>query len=728
MIKIDKSIKFKNKILGFILLMISSSLYSQTNNPPSITADGRQTFCLGNPINIVTDFTISDPDNTTIESFFIQISSGYQVNFDRLELTGNHPNILQLWDLNEGKLTLIASNSSSDILLTDLENAVKDVVFRTSATNIVAEKYFSLSIGDANYLPSTDHFYQFIDQQSITWNNAKTAAENTTYYGRRGYLATLTSQEEADFAGKQASGAGWIGGSDEETEGEWKWVTGPEAGTIFWNGEVNGSTPNFALWNNNEPNDFKGNDAAGEDYAHITDPSIGIAGAWNDLPNAGGTGLYIPRGYIVEYGVSSDPPLNIVASTSIYIPQILSTTTATVCASGSATITANPSEGDVLWFSVLTGGSQIAMGSSFTTPILNANTTFYATVSVNGCTTLQRTAVTVTVNQLPTIINTTDDLICSGTAILNANASEGQVFWYDSLTNTTPIFIGDSFETPNLNISTTYYVGANNSNCESISRTAVNAIVDDTIPEFDLIQDTYVLCEDIGSIDLETINPQGNYRYIWKKEGEIIGGSSSINTINSSGIFTVSAISNAGCESQEKTITVKNSEMASLTKDDILIIDDSNNNSIQITNLNLGIGDYEYAIDDAFGIYQNQGIFNNIATGIHTLFIKDKLGCGTQEYQFSILSYPKFFTPNGDGENDLWQLEGYDKNFYTISNIYIYDRFGKLIYTIDKDSEGWDGNYQSSKLPSNSYWFRVTLYDINGFSKEKRGNFSLIRK
>mgnify|MGYP001298281099 CR=1 FL=1 len=99
------------------------------------------------------------PDDTTIDSFFIQISSGYQINFDRLELTGNHPNILPQWNVNEGKLTLTAANSSSDILLTDLENAVKEVVFTTSPTNIVPEKDFSLSIGDANYLPSTGHFY-----------------------------------------------------------------------------------------------------------------------------------------------------------------------------------------------------------------------------------------------------------------------------------------------------------------------------------------------------------------------------------------------------------------------------------------------------------------------------------------------------------------------------------------------------------------------------------------
>ena len=723
MIKKDKSLQFKNKIFIFIFLIVTSFSYSQTNNPPEITADGRQAFCVGSPINIVTDFSITDTDDATIESFFIQISSGYQINFDRLELVGFHPNISELWDINEGKLTLIASSNGSEILFSDLENAVKDVIFRTSATNIVEEKSFSLSIGDANYLPSTDHFYEFVAEQSITWTNAKVAAENKTYYGRQGYLATLTTQEEADFAGKQASGPGWIGGSDEETESVWKWVTGPEAGTNFWNGEINGTTPNFAFWNINEPNN-QGN----EDYAHITDPSIGVRGAWNDLPNEGGTGLYIPRGYIVEYGVPSDSPLNIVATTSIYIPQITSTIEATICEIGTATISAIPSEGNILWFDAEVLGTQLfTSGNSFTTPILTASKTYYATVSVNGCSSLDRTAITVTVNQRPTITSTTDDLICYGSAALSATPSTGNVDWYDSLTSTTPIFTGNDFETPTLNATTSYYVKANISGCSSSTRTEVIAKVENTIPDFDLMQDIYVLCNNVGSVTLETVNQQANYSYVWKKEGVSISGNNSSISINSNGNYTVSAVSEAGCESSEKAVLVRSSEKANITKDNVTIVDNSSNNTIYVPNLNLGIGDYEFSLDDEFGTYKEQCFFSNISTGIHTLYIKDKFGCETQEYQFSILEYPKFFTPNEDGDNDIWKIEGYKKGFYTISEVYIYNRFGKLIYTIDKNSEGWNGQSENQKSPSNDYWYKTILTDINGYSVEKRGNFSLIR-
>jgi gliding motility-associated-like protein len=718
----NKSVNFKN-IINYLFLFLSGFIcYSQTDEAPSITASGRQVFCPGNSINIVTDFTITDPDDTSISEFFIQISSGYQIGLDRLELSRNYPSIATSWNQNEGKLTLSSANNT-EILFTDLENAVKDVILTNPSLNVTEEKTFSFTIDDANYLPSTDHFYEFVSDERITWQQAKIAAENRTYFGRRGYLATLTSAEEADFAGKQASGAGWIGGSDEETEGEWKWVTGPEAGTVFWRGAVSGTTPNFAFWNNNEPNDFNG-----EDYAHITDPSIGIPGAWNDLPNIGGTGLYIPRGYIVEYGAPGDPPLNISASTSIYIPQIINTVNAEVCESGNATISATASVGEIFWYDspIIGNQTEIARGSNLNVNVTQ-NTIYYASININGCNSLSRTPVTITVNERPTIINTTEDIICSGSALLSAESSSGDVYWYETATSTTPLFIGESFQTPNLTSTTSYFVEANVFNCSSSTRTEVIAIIDNTIPSFDVAQSSYALCIDIGNVDLETINAQDNYTYIWKKEGGLLPNNNSTINVTESGTYTVSAVSSAGCISPEQTIIVKDSEKSNLTKEDVIITDDSINNSIQIANLNIGSGDYVFSLDDINGVYSDNRFFDNLSPGIHTLYIKDKGGCGIQEYQFSILAYPKFFTPNGDGENDLWQINGFDKSFYTKSNIYIYNRFGNLLYTIEQNSQGWDGNFGGKKMPSNTYWFRVVLTDINGYSIEKFGNISLIR-
>ena len=192
-------------------------------------------------------------------------------------------------------------------------------------TTVTGEKFFSFNIGDANYLPSTDHYYEYIADPGISWTDARDAAAARTYFGLQGYLATLVTQEEADFSGSQAQGVGWIGASDATTEGDWQWVTGPEAGTPFWSGGVGGTTTapfNFAFWNSGEPNNV-GN----EDYAHITDVSVtSTPGSWNDLPNAGGGGAYAPQGYVVEYGGSAgDPVLNLTGVTTITIDNIAPT-------------------------------------------------------------------------------------------------------------------------------------------------------------------------------------------------------------------------------------------------------------------------------------------------------------------------------------------------------------------------------------------------------------------
>lgn len=725
MINLNKSLCNKTKILLGFCFSLVLFLHAQ-GSPPELSATGDQAYCIGSPIKIVTNFTITDLDDTTIDFFYIQISSGYQVGFDRLELSGTHPTISQSWNMNEGKLTL-TSSTTPGMLLTELEYAVKDVVFVTTATSVITEKLFSLSADDANYLPETDHFYQFISAPNITWKDAKIAAENSTYYDRQGYLATLTSEVEAIFAGKQASGSGWIGGSDEETEGVWKWVTGPDAGTVFWNGAVNGSTPNYAKWNNNEPNDFRGNNSTGEDYAHITDASIGIVGAWNDLPNEGGTGVYAAKGYVVEYGAPGDPKLNIVASTRIYIPQITSITEGRICESGITTLSATSDEGIIIWFDSQIGGTELDRGTNFITPTINTTTDYFATVSVNGCTTLPRTKVTASVTQRPQITNISEDVICGGSADLVANSTSGTVFWYDSLTSTTPIFSGNNFQTPNLTTTTSYFVEASLFGCTS-TRKEVVATVDSTIPYFELEQDTYILCSDIGSITLRTINSKGNYTYSWSKENQTISGNTTEISVSEPGLYTVKVFSDAGCESVEKTIIVKNSEIASITKDDVIIIDDSNNNSMEIIVSNIGIGDYEFSLDNEFGGYSKNNIFENITTGTHTLYVRDIGGCGISPYQFSILEYPRFFTPNEDGINDYWSIRGYDKNLNPLSEIYIYNRFGVLLYKMDASGPGWNGTYEGKKLPSNTYWFKTLLTDQNGLSIEKNGSFSLIRK
>ena len=89
----------------------------------------------------------------------------------------------------------------------------------------------------------TTHYYQFVESDgAIDWDDARTAASNSTFFGQQGYLATITSFVENRFLADRFNDgggppAGWLGGSDHSsvsTEKKWIWVDGPEAGQRFW--------------------------------------------------------------------------------------------------------------------------------------------------------------------------------------------------------------------------------------------------------------------------------------------------------------------------------------------------------------------------------------------------------------------------------------------------------------------------------------------------------------
>ncbi len=89
----------------------------------------------------------------------------------------------------------------------------------------------------------------------------------------------------------------------------------------------------------------------------------------------------------------------------------------------------------------------------------------------------------------------------------------------------------------------------------------------------------------------------------------------------------------------------------------------------------------------------------------------------------STIEIPKYFTPNGDGINDFWQIKNSCNQLQINSRIYIYDRYGKLIKQLSSNSKGWDGTFNGKILPSDDYWFRALLDDgrefINHFTLKR---------
>jgi gliding motility-associated-like protein len=177
---------------------------------------------------------------------------------------------------------------------------------------------------------------------------------------------------------------------------------------------------------------------------------------------------------------------------------------------------------------------------------------------------------------------------------------------------------------------------------------------------------------------------------------------------------------------------VNESIIATITDQDVTIVDDSDNNSITIDPTNLGIGDYQYALIDENNLqtaFQDIPVFENLTGGFYTIVVQDKNGCRPDAtLVVSVIEYPKFFTPNNDGINDTWAIKGANSTFYPSAQINIFNRFGKVVAQIDVDNPGWDGTYGGKILSSDDYWFSIILVDRNGNARERKGNFSLLRR
>jgi gliding motility-associated-like protein len=89
-----------------------------------------------------------------------------------------------------------------------------------------------------------------------------------------------------------------------------------------------------------------------------------------------------------------------------------------------------------------------------------------------------------------------------------------------------------------------------------------------------------------------------------------------------------------------------------------------------------------------------------------------------------LINSPKFFTPNGDGFNETWNIIGLPVQNKSV--IYIFDRYGKLLKELDPNGPGWDGTYNGYPLPSDDYWFSIA-YTENNVAREYRSHFSLKR-
>ncbi|MBL86310.1 MAG: hypothetical protein CMO82_06595 [Winogradskyella sp.] len=194
-------------------------------------------------------------------------------------------------------------------------------------------------------------------------------------------------------------------------------------------------------------------------------------------------------------------------------------------------------------------------------------------------------------------------------------------------------------------------------------------------------------------------------------------------TVNTTGNYAVEVINSL--QTSQGEITCAGNRLFTVVESDEALITNvevtdwtENDNTISI--FVDGIGDYEYSLDNV--TYQDESVFSNLLPGEYVVYVRDKNNCGIVTQEVYLLYYPRFFSPNGDGVNEYWQIEFSDSE--PDNEILIYDRYGKLLAQIPPNSLGWDGTYDGAKMPAADYWFKIKR---PGKNKVYTGHFSLKR-
>lgn len=132
---------------------------------------------------------------------------------------------------------------------------------------------------------------------------------------------------------------------------------------------------------------------------------------------------------------------------------------------------------------------------------------------------------------------------------------------------------------------------------------------------------------------------------------------------------------------------------------------------------------YLYALD-VVGNWYEYNVFSNCEEGLHNVFIIDANKCLDSATINVNPKYkiPSFFTPNNDGFNDTWEIEGF--HLFPRATAIIFDRYGKQLYIFNGGEKGWNGTYLGNPVTSDTYWYVVDFG--NGIAPVK-GSVTIVR-
>jgi len=128
--------------------------------------------------------------------------------------------------------------------------------------------------------------------------------------------------------------------------------------------------------------------------------------------------------------------------------------------------------------------------------------------------------------------------------------------------------------------------------------------------------------------------------------------------------------------------------------------------------------------------FEPSNVYNNIGDYTVILIVTDGICFDTTSITIdafgeSVILIPNVFTPNGDGSNDVFTVDG--ENLESVEGE-IFNRWGQKMFSWNNVKGYWDGRTLSgSEAPDGTYFYIITAKGFDGIEYFKKGGFSLIR-
>jgi gliding motility-associated-like protein len=368
-------------------------------------------------------------------------------------------------------------------------------------------------------------------------------------------------------------------------------------------------------------------------------------------------------------------------------------------------------------------------------------------------TTIYSDTATLIVNPLPPLPTTVNGISCGpGAVVVSAfNGSPGEYRWYGGPVGGEPIpnEENDSFITPMLSGTTTYYVSLVNSFCES-ARVPVDAIIS-TIPNqpvitsnIPLVGNTLTIC---STTSLTLSVPSGFASYLWSD-----GSTLPDLTVTASGTYSVIVTNADGCDSPvstDVTITVQSgpcSNSAPVIATSALSTTIGGNVSLDLASLlsdadgNLVLSSLAIvqqpssgapALINGTNLQIDYSGISFTGTDVVTIQVCDAFGeCATQQFEITVIGEIEIFTgisPNNDGKNDFFNIQYIDL-IEPENTVTIYNRWGDIVFEVsnynnnDRVFRGVSDN--GKDLPTGTYFYKI---EFQSGLEAKTGFLSLKR-